>query len=112
MKLQSLRTKLTIANLLPMLLLAPLLSLYLLYSLENLFTQKLLQRLAQQAQLLLIQVQAQPLVLEDRQVAQRFLVGVAQNTDAHVLLLDREGRIIGSTRAEYASRIGTRYTGP
>lgn len=112
MKIQSLRTKLTIANLLPILLLAPLLSLYLLYSLENLFTQKLLQRLTQQAQLLLSQVQQQPNLVKDPQAAQRFLAGVAHDTDAHVLLLAKDGMIVGSTRPEYASRIRTRYTGP
>ncbi|CAN5514939.1 hypothetical protein BH10CHL1_BH10CHL1_37180 [soil metagenome] len=112
MKLHSLRTKLTVANILPMLLLAPLLSLYLLYSLENLFTQKLLQRLMQQAHLLLIQVEEQPRLLEDRQAAQHFLASVAQYTDAHVLWLTKDGKIVGSTRPEYASRIGTPYTGP
>ena len=111
MKLQSLRTKLTIANILPILLIAPLLSLYLLYSLENLFTQKLLQRLDQQAHLLLIQVEARPKLFADRQVAQRFLADVGQNTDAHVLLLNQAGMIVASTRAQYASRIGTLYTG-
>ncbi len=112
MKLQSLRTKLTIANILPILLIAPLLSLYLLYSLENLFTQKLLQRLDQQAHLLLIQVEARPKLLADSQVAQRFLADVGQNTDAHILLLTQDGRIVASTRPQYASRVGALYTGP
>ncbi|HMN31195.1 MAG TPA: HAMP domain-containing protein, partial [Caldilineaceae bacterium] len=112
MKLQGLRTKLIIANILPILLLSPLLSLYLLYSLENLYTQKLLQRLAQQAQLLMTRVEEQPRLVEDAGAAQRFLKEVARITDAHVLLLSKEGTILGSTRVEYADRIGTRYTGP
>lgn len=110
MKSQSLRTKLTLANILPILLLTPLLSLYLLYSLEGFFTQKFLQRLTQQAELLLGQVQAQPALVEDTQAAQQFLDAVAHITDAHVLLLSQEGAILASTRVEYAGRIGTRYT--
>lgn len=112
MKIQSLRAKLTIANILPILVLTPLLSLYLLYSLEDWFTQKLLQRLSQQAQALLIQVQEQPQLLTDPQAAQTFLATVASITDAHVLLLNKTGVILGSTRVEYTERIGTRYTGP
>lgn len=112
MKLHRLRTKLAIANILPILLLTPLLSLYLLYSLEGLFTQKLQQRLTQQAQLLLAQVQAQPSLVENTQVAQRFLAEVAHNTDAHVLLLAADGNILGSTRVEYKDRIGAPYSGP
>ncbi|MFN8444024.1 MAG: ATP-binding protein [Caldilineaceae bacterium] len=111
MRFHRLRTKLAIANVLPILLLAPLLSLYLLYSLEGLFTQKLEQRLTQQAHLILSQLMGQPAVLQDAPTAQRFLHELAQNTDAHVLLLDQQGRILGSTRAEYTERIGDRYNG-
>lgn len=112
MKIQSLRMRLIVANLLPILLLTPLLSLYLLYSLEDWFTQKLLQRLAQQAHALLLQVQEQPRLLADSQIARRFLLNVAPITDAHVLLLTNQGEILGSTRIEYADRVGTRYTAP
>jgi signal transduction histidine kinase len=112
MKLQSLRTRLTIAHILPILLLMPLLSLYLLYTLEEFYTQKLLQRLAQQSLLLYDQVQEQPTLLEDAEAAQAFLSGVARNTDASVILLSKEGTILGSTRIEDAERIGTRYTAP
>ena len=69
MKIRTLRTKLTIANILPILVLTPLLSLYLLYSLENWFTQKLLQRLSQQAHALLLEVQEQPQLLTDPHAA-------------------------------------------
>lgn len=111
MRLHRLRTKLAIANALPILLLAPLLSLYLLYSLEGLFTQKLQQRLTQQASLLLSQLRAQPEIVQDAPAAQYFLHEVAQNTDAHVLLLDQQGHILGSTRAEYTAQIGDLYQG-
>ena len=111
MKIRTLRAKLTIANILPILVLTPLLSLYLLYSLENWFTQKLLQRLTQQAHALLSQVQEQPHLLTDPQAAQRFLTNAAPITDAHVLLLTATGEILASTRVEYAARIGKPYTG-
>lgn len=112
MKIRTLRAKLTIANILPILVLTPLLSLYLLYSLENWFTQKLLQRLSQQAHALLLEVQEQPQLLTDPHAAQAFLATVAPITDAHVLLLTKAGAILGSTRVEYAERIGKPYTGP
>lgn len=112
MKIRTLRTKLTIANILPILVLTPLLSLYLLYSLEDWFTQKLLQRLTQQAHALLSEVQDQPHLLTDPHAAQAFLATVAPITDAHVLLLTKTGAILGSTRVEYAARIGKPYTGP
>ena len=112
MKIRTLRTKLTIANILPILVLTPLLSLYLLYSLEDWFTQKLLQRLSQQAHALLLEVQEQPQLLTDPHAAQAFLATVAPITDAHVLLLTKTGAILGSTRAEYAERIGKPYSGP
>jgi signal transduction histidine kinase len=112
MKLRSLRTKLTIANILPILLLMPLLSLYLLYTLEDFYTQKLLQRLAQQALLLFDQVQEQPALVEDVEAAQQFLSEVASSTDARVILLSKAGTILGSSRAEDSDRIGTQYIAP
>jgi signal transduction histidine kinase len=112
MKFQSLRATLTLANILPVLLLMPLLSLYLLYTVEEFYTEKLLQRLAQQALLLYDQVQAQPVLVEDAAAAQAFLQRVASNTDARVLLLAKDGTILGSSRAEDASRVGMRYLIP
>lgn len=109
MSLRSLRTKLAIGNILPILLLMPLLSLYLFYALESFFTQKLLQQLTFQANLLLDQVQQQALLLREPEAVQHFLATVARHTDARVLLLSPEGTIIGSTRAEDRVRIGTRY---
>ena len=109
MSLRSLRTKLAISNILPILLLMPLLSLYLFYALESFFTQKLLQQLTFQANLLLDQVQQQLLPLRDQEAVQQFLVTVARHTDARVILLSPEGTILGSTRSEDRARIGTPY---
>jgi hypothetical protein len=105
----SLRTKLLIATILPILLLVPLLGLYLLSSLERFLTQQLLQQLTQQAQLLQTQVQQQPEVVENLQAAQRFLMGVANSTAARVMLLSSAGTILGSSRREDAGRIGTQF---
>lgn len=109
MRVQSLRTKLVIANILPILLLMPLLSLYLLNTLEEFYTEKLLQRLTQQGLLLLEQVRREPALVENAGAAQRFLAAVARSTDARVLLLSAEGVILGSTRPTDADRIGTQY---
>lgn len=110
MKHWSLRTKLAISHLLPILLLTPLLSLYLLYSLEEFFNQKLLQQLFQQSQLLFDQVQSDPALVESPLVAQGFLTNLARKTDARVILFSRKGVILGSTRPEDTNRIGAFYT--
>ncbi|CAN5691304.1 hypothetical protein BH10CHL1_BH10CHL1_28380 [soil metagenome] len=109
MKLWSLRTRLALSHLLPILLLTPLLSLYLLYSLEEFFNQKLLQQLVQQSQLLFDPVQDDPALVESPLIAQRFLLSLAHKTDARIILLSKTGVILGSTRPEDTSRIGSVY---
>lgn len=110
--IHSLRTKLVVSNVLPILLLTPLLSLYLFYTLEGFFSQKLLHQLNDQANLLLDQVQHTPRVVEDSQAAQSFLASIASRTAARVLILSRDGIILASTRPDDASRIGTRHPAP
>lgn len=104
--MRSLRVKFAFSHILPILLLSPLLSLYLLYSLEEFFTQKLLQQLAQQAHLLFDQVQQNLVVVEEQATAQRFLAKIAPQMNARVLLIDKDGTILASTRSEDAGRIG------
>ena len=112
MRLQSLRTKFAIANILPILLLMPVLSLYLLNTLETFYTEKVLQQLAQQGLLIFDQVRADPALVEEPAAAQAFLEQVGHNTAARVLLLSQDGVILGSTRTADAARIGTQYTAP
>lgn len=102
----SLRLKLAVSNILPVLLLVPFLSLYLFYSLEELFSQTLLQQLTFQARLLLEQIQQQPELIENRATAQRFLTEVAGLTEARVVLLSNEGTVLASNRAEDGDRLG------
>jgi signal transduction histidine kinase len=109
---QSLRARLAVSHILPILLLMPILSLYLFYSLERFFASSLLQQLNYQARLVYDRVQSQPELTQNQQAAARYLAGVAHLTDARVVLLSREGVILASTRAEDADRIGTRYTDP
>lgn len=108
----SLRTKLAISHVLPILLLMPLLSLYLLYSLENFFTASLLQQLNYQARLLNDRVERDPQVLTSSQAAQLFLAEIATFTDARVLLLTNDATILGSTDPQDAAFIGTRMEYP
>jgi two-component system sensor histidine kinase BaeS len=110
--MQSLRIRFAASHILPILLLLPVLSLYLFYALEGFFAQTLLQQLTYQARLLANQAQQQPALPVDRQAAQSFLDGAAQLTDARVVLLAKDGTILGSTRAEDAGRIGTPYMDP
>ncbi|MGB8643772.1 MAG: HAMP domain-containing sensor histidine kinase [Anaerolineae bacterium] len=110
--IHSLRAKLALSHILPILLLIPLLSLYLLYTLEDFYSQNLLQQLTYQAQLLQNRAQTDATVVQDGAAAQQFLDGVKGLTDARVLLLSKEGVILGSTRPEDAVRIGMQMTGP
>ena len=110
--MRSLRTKLAVANILPILILMPLLTLYLLYTLEELFADKMLERLSQQGSLLMEVVQESPALTEDAQEAQTFLADVARNTDARVILLTNDGTVLGSTRFADQDRIGTEYRPP
>ena len=109
---QSLRVKLILNNILPILLLMPLLSLYLFYSLESFFSQTLLEELAVQANLLADRAQQQPQLTRDNRAAQAFLAEVAPLTNARVVLLSKEAIILASTRREDANRIGLPYTDP
>jgi signal transduction histidine kinase len=110
--MRSLRAKLAASHMLPILLLMPILSLYLFYVLEDYFAASLLQQLTYQANLLSHQVEQNPALVQDPQAAQAFLDGVAHETDARVVILSTQSVILASTRAEDASRIGTRYTDP
>jgi signal transduction histidine kinase len=110
--MQSLRAKFAASHILPILLLLPILSLYLFYALEGFFAQTLLKQLTYQARLLANQAEQHPELSVDRQAAQSFLDGTAHLTDARVVLLSKDGTILGSTRAEDAGRIGTPYMDP
>lgn len=112
MRMQSLRVKLALSNILPILFLMPLLSLYLFYSLENFFSEQLLDQLAVQAHLLADQAQQQPQLTQDSQAAQAFLANVASLTEARVVLLSKKAIVLASTRHEDANRIGLPYTDP
>jgi len=107
--IRSLRARLALSHILPILLLMPVLSLYLVYSLEGFLARNLLQQLSYQARLLTDQVQQNEGIVENAQAAQDFLTHASRLTDAHVLLLSRDGTILASTHVEDADRIGARY---
>jgi len=110
--MRSLRARLVVSHILPLLLLTPLLSLYLLYSLERFFVQNLLQQLSYQAHLLRDLAEEDPELVENSTAAQNFLSQVAHLTDARIVLLSKDGTVLASSRAEDADLIGTRYTAP
>jgi len=105
----SLRAKLAVSHMLPILLLMPILSLYLLYSLEGFLTHSLTRQLTFQAQLVREQIEQSPDIVESQPAAQRFLAEIASLSDARVVVLSRDGTILASTRDEDADRIGTRF---
>jgi len=103
------RRKLVLSHTLPLLFLLPLLALYLLDALEELFNQNLLQQLEYQARILQASAQQDLQIVDTPQHAEQFLAGIAALTDARVLLIAPDTRILGSTRSEDRARIGTRY---
>ena len=105
----SLRAKLAVSHMLPILLLMPILSLYLLYSLEGFLTHSLTRQLTFQAQLVREQIEQFPETVESQPATQRFLAEIARQSDARVVVLSRDGTILASTRDEDADRIGTRF---
>jgi len=107
--IRSLRARLALSHTLPILLLMPVLSLYLVYSLEGFLARNLLQQLSYQARLLTDQAQQNEGIMESAQAAQDFLARASGLTDAHVLLLSRDGTLLASTHVEDTGRIGARY---
>ncbi len=105
----SLRAKLAVSHILPILLLMPILSLYLLYSLEGFLTRSLTRQLTYQAQLVREQIEQAPDLVASQPAAQRFLAEIARLSDARVVILSRDGTILASTRDEDADRIGARF---
>ncbi|MGE5141274.1 MAG: sensor histidine kinase [Rudaea sp.] len=108
--IHSLRTRLGLTHILPVLLLMPILSLYLLHFLEGFYTQSLLQQLEYQGNLLRNSVESQSAVMDDTQAAQEFLDVVGRLTDARVLLLSPSAIIMASTRSEDAVYVGSRLS--
>ncbi len=108
----TLRRKLAISHVVPILLLMPLLSLYLLYSLEDFYTQNLVNQLVNQAQLLRNEIQHNPSLVSNQASAQAFAGTLAPLTDARVLFLSPDATVWASTREEDASRIGSQYQPP
>ena len=107
--IQTLRAKLALSHILPIVLLLPLLSLYLLYSVESFYTQSLLKQLVHQAQLLRSEVERVPELIANQATAESFLGAIAPLTDSRVLLLNQSATILASTRKEDADRIGSEY---
>ncbi len=108
----SLRAKLALSHILPIVLLMPVLSLFLLYTLEGFFTQTLLQQLDHQARLLRDQAEQTPQIVEDPQAAGAYLHTVAALTDARVVILAPDATVVSSTHPEDSDRLGKPYAVP
>lgn len=108
----SLRNKLVVSHILPILLVMPLLILYLLFTLEDFFTQNLIQQLNYQANLASKLVLREPSALATTAGAQHVLSEISGLDDARVLLLNADGYILASSRGEDRERLGTVYNNP
>lgn len=105
--IHSLRIKLAASHTLPLLLLMPVLTLYLLYSLEGVFNDSFLLQMRNEGLLLQDQLQQSKELLEEPQAIQPLLVRMGRLTNAHILLLSKDSKMVASSRPEDAPRFGT-----
>ncbi len=110
--IHSLRARLAASHILPVLVLVPLLGLLLLYSAEQLLSHNLLRQLAFQARILRHELEQTPGVLDSPLAAERFLAGVADLTEARVVVISQSGEILASSRPGDASLVGTVFSDP
>jgi signal transduction histidine kinase len=108
----SLRTRLALSHVLPILLLIPLLSLYLLHALEDFHVQGLLRQLEYQARLLKDELERFPSLVESPSAAQSFLAQAAGLTDAHMIVVSNDAVIIADSASRNAGRVGGTLTDP
>ena len=105
--LPTLRSRLILSHILPLLIIVPLMGIALIYSME---TQVLLARSTTQllgnATLVVDLTRQQPQVWQDSANAQQFSAEIGQDLDSRLMLLDNEGRLLASSDPQDASQIG------
>ncbi len=110
--IRSLRAKLALSHVIPAVLLLPILSLYLLFTLEDFYIHGLIRQLRYQAELMREDIEHEAVPVTDIPSARIFLATIAPSTDSHLIILNRDSVLLGSSRADDDARIGTVYTHP
>ena len=105
--LPTLRSRLILSHILPLLIIVPLMGIALIYTME---TRVLLARNTAQllgnASLVVDLASHRPQVWQDSAVAQQFSDEIGQHLDSRLMLLDNRGRLLASSDLQDAGRIG------
>ena len=110
---RSLRSRLILSHLLPLLVVVPLMGIALIYLLEEtVLLPNLTSGLKQQAALIVERVADQPDVWIKAAAAQAFVKQIGANVSARLMLLDQRGRLLASTDPTDADRLNQRFDHP
>ncbi len=109
----TLRRRLIISHMLPVLIIIPLMGIALLYVLETqVAVPNLTREMVEQAALVAEITQDTPTVWTDTTAAQDLVERVSRHFDLRLMLLDRDGRLLASSDAADADRIGQVISAP
>ncbi|MBN1221109.1 MAG: HAMP domain-containing histidine kinase [Anaerolineae bacterium] len=107
MMLRTLRWRLILSHVLPLLVIVPIIGIALIYVLETrIVLATLAQELMSEANLIAKLARSDPNLWEDPPQAQAFVDDVSQNRTARVMLLDTEGRLLASSDSADVERLG------
>ncbi len=110
---RTLRSRLVLSHLLPLLVVIPLMGLGLIYTVETqILLPDLLNELEGQAQLVVELARAEPDLWSNPVRAQAFVAQLGPRVEARLMLLDGHGLILASSAAADAGRIGQRLAQP
>ena len=111
--LRTLRSRLILSHLLPLLVIVPLMGIALIYSVESqILLPDLLQELDGQARLVVQATGREPAIWTDASRAQDFVMRISPNVAARLMLLDANGRLLASSDAADQGRLGQRLAHP
>ncbi len=102
----TLRARIILTAAIPLLLIMPLLALFLISSLEDFYSHRLADELQSQGVLMVDLLSAQPDLARDPAALQKWLTHIDGAIATHVLVVSRDGIILGATEAEDRKRIG------
>ncbi len=105
---RSLRGQLTLSHIIPSIIIIPLMGIALVYILGNrFFVPNLVNQLADDALVISEIARQQTLLFQDTELAQQVLSYGKPDTTTRVMILDQQGRILGSSDQADANRLGT-----
>ncbi|MCB0236218.1 MAG: hypothetical protein KDG58_18695, partial [Anaerolineae bacterium] len=105
--LRTLRSRLIVSHILPILIIIPLMGIALIYAMESrVLLARSTTQLLDNAALVIELSSHQPQVWQDPEMAGQLTAEVAQYLDSRVMLLDGEGKLLASSDPQDAARVG------